>query len=427
MNDLLARLDSKPAPQARPRRASGDRSWRAVFVATSSARLARDWGELLARLGQEGFEVVAVAGDDGGVARLQARGARVVRMPALEGAGPAAWLGAAAILQGELLEHPAVMAHMMGGGPLVWLGALAAKRAGVEATFVTVEDHRWLTRQPCASPRAALPERALGALAEAARVRAAGPLERAWAWLGEQVDAYVTVTRQDMELVTRRELIAPGRVEVLIGGQGFERERFDPEAAPDRAQARAQLEVPGRWRRLLGVAGRLEGGARELPQIVDRLARRVPDVGWLIARPASGVPRGLERALQARAERVMLVEPGLEMRRLYAALDALVVPRYREGIPTVALEAQAMGRPCVGYATHGASAVISHGQTGWLLEPGDPGELAEELARVLGDPRQLEAWADRARPFVTQRFGRQSAQDQLLRLYDRVLERKLNP
>ncbi len=57
----------------------------------------------------------------------------------------------------------------------------------------------------------------------------------------------------------------------------------------------------------------------------------------------------------------------------------------RDGLPTVLLEAMALGLPCVGSDVTGIPELIRDGETGLIAPAGDPVALADALARMLAD------------------------------------------
>src|SRR5690606_35070492 len=81
-----------------------------------------------------------------------------------------------------------------------------------------------------------------------------------------------------------------------------------------------------------------------------------------------------------RVHRVELTE---QMPTVYEALDVLVLPTYREGLPTVLLEAAAMQRPVVATAVTGCVDVVVHEQTGLLVAPRDAEALRAALLRYV--------------------------------------------
>lgn len=106
----------------------------------------------------------------------------------------------------------------------------------------------------------------------------------------------------------------------------------------------------------------------------------------------------LEHAAAALGGRVRLVGavPRDDVRRLYADHDVLVVPSVvsalgrSEGVPHVALEAQAHGLPVVGSRVGGLAEAVADGQTGLLVPPGSGPALEAALTRLHRDRALLE-------------------------------------
>ncbi|MDP7545770.1 MAG: glycosyltransferase family 4 protein [Alphaproteobacteria bacterium] len=64
----------------------------------------------------------------------------------------------------------------------------------------------------------------------------------------------------------------------------------------------------------------------------------------------------------------------------------------RDGLPNVLMEAQSQGLACIATALSAIPELITHGETGILVESGDRAELSQALAGLIGDParrRQL--------------------------------------
>jgi glycosyltransferase involved in cell wall biosynthesis len=79
-----------------------------------------------------------------------------------------------------------------------------------------------------------------------------------------------------------------------------------------------------------------------------------------------------------------------------AALDAstaLVLPSRSEGLPRVAIEAFARGRPVIGTAAGGIPDIVEHDVNGLLVPPGDPAALADALEWLLTDHALAERLA----------------------------------
>ncbi|MEA3386708.1 MAG: glycosyltransferase, partial [Thermodesulfobacteriota bacterium] len=69
----------------------------------------------------------------------------------------------------------------------------------------------------------------------------------------------------------------------------------------------------------------------------------------------------------------------------------LILPSYREGRPNVVLEAMAAALPVLATDIEGTRELVQHGQTGWLVPPGDADVLSGALAALLGGKMDLAA------------------------------------
>jgi len=91
--------------------------------------------------------------------------------------------------------------------------------------------------------------------------------------------------------------------------------------------------------------------------------------------------------------------------RLYGEAEVAVVPSLYEGFSLPAIEAMACGVPVV--ATTGGAlpeVVGESGETGLLVTPDDPGELASAIARLLDDPELRARLGAAGRERVINRF-----------------------
>lgn len=66
--------------------------------------------------------------------------------------------------------------------------------------------------------------------------------------------------------------------------------------------------------------------------------------------------------------------------------DVFVLPSYEDACALVTLEAMASGMPVVTTTHNGASELITHQIDGFVIDPGDPSRLADQLAELL-DPQ----------------------------------------
>jgi glycosyltransferase involved in cell wall biosynthesis len=174
---------------------------------------------------------------------------------------------------------------------------------------------------------------------------------------------------------------------VGIGGtrvirNGVDLERFVPADVVGRAAARAKLGLP-LGAPLAVCVGRLtrQKGQDVLLDAWPAVRRRCPDavlalVGEGDLRPA------LERVA---GPGVLFAGASADVRPWYAAADLVVLPSRWEGLPLIALEALASGRPVVGTEIPGLSEVLTP-EVGALVPPDDATALTAALARRLGHP-----------------------------------------
>ncbi|WP_088888832.1 glycosyltransferase family 4 protein [Leptolyngbya ohadii] len=77
----------------------------------------------------------------------------------------------------------------------------------------------------------------------------------------------------------------------------------------------------------------------------------------------------------------------------------------RDGLPTVLLEAMALGTPCVATDVTGIPELVRHEQTGLIVPQRNPEELAIALQRLFTDPALCVKLAEQARNLIKTEFN----------------------
>lgn len=75
-----------------------------------------------------------------------------------------------------------------------------------------------------------------------------------------------------------------------------------------------------------------------------------------------------------------------DLAAVYGCLDAVVLSSLNEGTPVAIIEAMAAGKPVIATGVGGVADVVTDGETGLLVPPGDPRRLAEAMTRLALDP-----------------------------------------
>jgi glycosyltransferase involved in cell wall biosynthesis len=189
-------------------------------------------------------------------------------------------------------------------------------------------------------------------------------------------------------------LCPPDRIRVLLGGSGNGVDacgRFDPTTHGRDARRRVRSGMGiSEQDMVIGFVGRVvrDKGVTELAAAWQELRGERPDVHLLLVgplEPQDPLPAGVEAMLRA-DERVHMTGMTWDTPPLYAAMDVVVLPTYREGFPNVPLEAAAMELPVVATRVPGCVDAVVDGETGLLVEPRDAVDLARALRRYLADP-----------------------------------------
>jgi glycosyltransferase involved in cell wall biosynthesis len=109
-----------------------------------------------------------------------------------------------------------------------------------------------------------------------------------------------------------------------------------------------------------------------------------------------------------------------ELRDWYAASEVIALPSYHEGLGKVLLEAQAMGRPVVAYASGGIPDVVVNGRTGLLVTTGDQHALTSALEYLLTHPEGRRSMGVAAREFVVRDFSIAALLERHEQFYDKL-------
>ena len=148
---------------------------------------------------------------------------------------------------------------------------------------------------------------------------------------------------------------------------------------------------------------------------------------FIIAGPIQDIQaqRALDREIETHelANDVVQLPATRDPEAYYFACDTSVLFSPDEGLPNVALESLASGRPVVISAAANTEGMITDGKTGWIVPTGDVARLAETLERVLALSHaelagMRQACLDRAAEYSV---------DALVRRYTRLYESWVTP
>jgi glycosyltransferase involved in cell wall biosynthesis len=239
-----------------------------------------------------------------------------------------------------------------------------------------------------------------------------------WAGLLPRLfDRFLTVSAY-----SARELRAPAsRTRVIYGGA--DPDRF----APDADEARRGVLFVGRVTPHKGLDRLIEA----LPEHAD--LRVVGSAGHDAGLPERQYPSLLRRLAARRPVQFLGAVPDADLPPLYRRAQVVALPSVHrtcygreiavsELLGLAAIEAMASGTPVVASRLGGLPEVVDDGVTGFLVEPGNVGELRARLAEVLADSRLAHRLGQNGRERVLERFTWEACAGRCLAAYSELFD-----
>lgn len=110
--------------------------------------------------------------------------------------------------------------------------------------------------------------------------------------------------------------------------------------------------------------------------------------------------------------------PHEKVKEYYQKTNAVIIPSvWLDNSPNVVYEAFSAGRPVVASNRGGMSDFVKDGKTGFLFEPGNINELAEEIIMVLKDKNLFEKLSVNCRQFSILNFMPKKHYRKIMRIY----------
>ena len=217
-------------------------------------------------------------------------------------------------------------------------------------------------------------------------------------------------------------VIDDGRGELLGRGSGNGVDVTAMDTAPSRDEARQVFGLkPSDL--VIGFVGRLttDKGIDDLLWVYHRLRRSHPELRLLISGPfEKGDAVSKSTADRIRNDAMIIHrEWQYDVASVYRAIDILIFPSLREGLPNAPLEAQLFGVPVVAYSATGTVDAIDQGVGGTLIPVGDRDGMIAEIDRLLEDPDRRQRMGEAGSRWVADNFARDTVWAQLVERYRR--------
>jgi glycosyltransferase involved in cell wall biosynthesis len=177
-------------------------------------------------------------------------------------------------------------------------------------------------------------------------------------------------------------------------------------------------------------AGRLvrEKGVDVLLEAFAKIITQVPDAQLLVAGhgPEGAALTSMVGALGLNSNVTMFghLAPGILEQYSAKAWVQVVPSRWAEPFGLVAVEAMMRGTAVIGSAAGGLMEIIRHGETGFLVPPGDPESLAKALLEVFSNRALAEQLGRAGRQVAVANFDEQRMVGRFVELYHSLVRQR---
>lgn len=248
------------------------------------------------------------------------------------------------------------------------------------------------------------------------------PAYQAWAdrWLAPLTDRAIAVSGSTRDFLVRERFVPAERVRLIWNGAPLD--EFAPVPRERALAVRRALGIP-EDALVVGAVGRLndQKGHRYLVDAAARILDQRPEVRFLVAGDGDRMDSLKTQALSLGiAEQVVFAGHRTDIPDILGAIDVLAISSLYEGTPLALFEAMAAGKAIVSTAVDGCREVLSDGETGLLVAPGDATALADGLLKALNTPSLRASLSENARA-ASRRYDVRACVDQMEALYDEVL------
>lgn len=163
-------------------------------------------------------------------------------------------------------------------------------------------------------------------------------------------------------------------------------------------------------------------GHRDVIEVIPSIVKHCPNAKFLFVGrddsngeiPQLAVDKGI-------GEYVIFLGYCENIPELLSIFDIFILPSHSEGLPVSILEAMAMELPVIATNVGGIPEIVVDGETGILIEPNKPDELANALLDLLNNPKRRYYFGKSGRKRVEDKFNINRMISNIENLYLEVL------
>lgn len=234
----------------------------------------------------------------------------------------------------------------------------------------------------------------------------------------KMVNYLVTGTKTVKEFYQRQFGIPASKVKIVPNWVNLK--RFT--ATKYKSLLRQRLSLP-KGKKIVMFAHRLapRKGADLLPEIVESVVQKVPDVYFIIAGGGGGalkeelVKKINEQKLENKVQLIGGI-PNLELPLFLAASDLFIMPSRQEGFPRILIECMASGLPFVAMDVGGTKDIIRLDQKGCLVAANDTKSFIATAIDLLKSSKRLQELSHHGEVQV-RKYSLEVVSEKFLRLF----------
>lgn len=186
------------------------------------------------------------------------------------------------------------------------------------------------------------------------------------------------------------------------------------------------VTIPRRWERKNGI----EYMVKAIPLILKNIGRRFP-IKFLFVGSKYGDDENYKQKIiefikaKNLMDFVVILEslPYESMPAVYHVSDIVVIPSLIEAVSLAALEALAAGKPVVATSVGGLPEIIKNKDTGILVAPKNPEEIAEAIIRLIYNKTLRDKVGRNGQKFVLRHFSWESIAERIFAIYREIVYR----
>lgn len=235
----------------------------------------------------------------------------------------------------------------------------------------------------------------------------------------EAADRVIAVSQGSKEDILKYYNIPEEKVEVIYNGIDLNQYQ-----KTDRNIARKKYGIEGKYILFVGRISRQKG----ITHLIDAVKYLPKDIKVVLCASSPDTQEVLEEVEQ----KVKLYDNIIWINRmvgkeeiieLYSNAEVFACPSVYEPFGIINLEAMACKTPVVASATGGIKEVVVHEETGFLVEPGNPQELAKYINILLNNKDLAIKFGENGRKRVEEMFSWESIAKKTYEMYKDVIEK----